>query len=449
MGEKEDEKSSPRPSPVKASLWQTALTQWRRKESTLSQANARTIRKAVCDAVLRGLPGGWPGLPYPSDSDRRTIANKHTFIPRAGTGEAREGGAAIVICTEKDLRDEKRGAEIVLELLAVLEFHSSPDPWKATGDGGPVDFRRYAAFVRRHQDRAAKWLRENMTAIRPGDHFEHVVDGLLLSAALSNSWEGDESSLTDRMNNLLSEPTSIGSSDGEWGRLVTQAVDFGAQGRDALLKSFSAFQGTSGRTPLALDASALAPVVNAAGVGKIKRPAEGDPLQSEIVLLRKDLAEVLKNREARLIKWQGEATLFADQAFRDQLQELLTRTSSVGADVDQGGRSLAIPVRNGLHGLPEELQEIIASLDGLRSMPLTGKKIALISRISEDTLKAVEVASSAVLQYLAVAAPGAKQKLTLLESEDAQASLRELEATVDGIESALGDSTANGIDQHA
>lgn len=432
--EAESRPGSPPATSSGANPWQKALTRWRQGKANLTQVQAREIRQAVADAVLRGMPAGWPGLPYADAELRRTIRTQHTFLPRAGTGQASERDAAIVVCVEEDLQDQIRGAEIVLDLLTVLQFHQAKDPWHAAAGAGPVDFRRYTAFVRKHQERAARWLQENICPISRGDDFEDVVQAALVSSALTGCWKGDEKNVADRMACIFAEPAEVPLSQGEWGDMVGQAGKWGETARSDLVNSFSARQGTTGKIPLALDASFLASVVEEAAAGKIKRPPKK---RGQYWAKREELPKVLKEREIRLAACSDLAGLFLKDLTKKELDELCTRTKTAGMDRGPAGESLAEALRRGIDELPKDLGNAVAPLRDLRSVGTALAKIALMAGVGDDVIYAVEDVGSILIQLLAIAGPAAKQRLRVLEGEDDKASLRGLQEVVDGIEEAL------------
>ncbi len=443
---KEEEKDS---AGAQQSAWVEIIRGWR-SGNKLKQDQARKIRKAVANAVLNnGVPEGWPGLTYPTDKNKKLIADKKVFIPRSGTGQIRKEVAAIVVCTEKDLEDERRGPVLALELLSVLHVQEEKkDRWSQDGWPEGASFRRYCAFVRRHQEHLAKWLRESDDdiRIRGGEGIGKilpqkkssipVLESLLLSSALLGSGEDDQSPVPDRIANLVRDHEQNVEGEGDWADLQDTASKFYRNAREAFQRSFCAYQGL-GHTPLALDISDLYDHIRSITVGKISAPRSGTPFGPDIKKLRRDYSSLHRDREKHLKEFREQAEDYLDGAYTDELKELLDQAKAAGFHNDDHGNSLVDPITRNLKTIPVDLDQTIKLLAGLQDSK-DARRIVLLSSVTEESLDSVKRLTSAIALFLVQVEPRVQLRLEDLRTADDSAALGDLRATVEQIAQVLG-----------
>lgn len=184
--------------------WEQALEKWRGGEA-LAQAKANELRKIVAEAAQGIIDFDWFNF-RPVPELRVGSWFRSIYIARAAGNEGRTPEASMVaLCTEEDLSDRVRSAEIHTQLMALIRYHRIH---KGTWDypGGDIDLPAYAAFVHRLTPSVQVFVRSRY--FRPAlDPIPALVDGLLVGARALGSRAAASDTEYSSLIAALFEPT--------------------------------------------------------------------------------------------------------------------------------------------------------------------------------------------------------------------------------------------------
>lgn len=170
--------ASPRPGSVE-SEWEQRLEEWRGGEK-LAQAKANELRKLLAEALQGFIDFDWYNhRPLPELGVG--FWSSSIYVARAGGNEGRTAETAMVaLCSEDDLGDRVKSAEIHTQLMALIRYHRVH---KGTWDyaGADTDMPAYSALVQRLAPRVQAFVRSRY--FRPDlNAIPALVEALLIGA---------------------------------------------------------------------------------------------------------------------------------------------------------------------------------------------------------------------------------------------------------------------------
>ena len=331
--------------------WKTELEGWANGRA-MEQGKANQLRKVIADAVVNALPPDWPRM-RPKNYD----LSRWVYIPKAaGQGNLTDPELAMTaVCTEEELGDPEKNAEIQLMLLEVLRYTSpqsktirewtSAKPHEASG--------LYSAFIEKCRGRALEWLNARyLDSTHQGDGSFALVPGLLIGAIVTNPANVTFKNKTSIVNALFLENNESNLEvSGDWAESLQSLLEIRSGDNNWIdqLKKFAGYRQGMGPTCLAIDPTLLTDAIDWTTLNwNFPDDNPSNPKLKEVVNLNIRMRKTFKTRaqnrasylstwKEEMINWLGPLDDIDQTQFNQKLGELLTRLkkNSPGSIVEQ------------------------------------------------------------------------------------------------------------------
>lgn len=315
-----------------AKKWEKKLAEWQ-NGIALVQRDANELRKEILNAVTSSL--AWDTMLFKPIKD---VISTNVYIPLArGQKDITLDNSIITLCTDKERKNPQTCAPIRLELLALLrQSHYKKWNYKGAED----DRKYYLSFIKKHQEKATKWLSERplYTGASTG-LIQTLVQGLYVSGRLEGrkvqgiKGEVESVSLVFNMNPIEDKHID----DEEWSEVMKKlnALRASYEGEpswvDMLLSMIGARQG-AGSTYHAIDVSKVLPHIQNLLRGKHADKPEFASSEKYGRAARKRVVEGAKNiqitldrklhaRRNALIEWRTKYIDWSGGKSKDEIVE--------------------------------------------------------------------------------------------------------------------------------
>lgn len=439
----------PRPDVLRNPLetrWQDILERWRAGVQ-LQQADARTLRKWISDALGSHLVWDWVLFRPRKDGDIDTWSS-YVYIPNAAGNVGRgEGESMTALCSDDAVQDLTRSAAIVSAVLAIVRYHGIHKSWDY--EGAEEDLARYSSLMFRMAADARRFIKRRYFKAE-WDAIPALTQGLLTGARLL----GVEGATKDRdhasLIAALFSPADLPDADSEssqsstWVEFLRLLKSCRQTSSDTsgeytswtqlLLDQIGARQGGADKVH-AIDVSQLKPILETT-VANWKFD-QSPPVQAGVGALKvvreryqelKRLAPVITAQQSELVKWHDETIEWLGANFdKDEVvKELKTLITMAKAAALSSGMNSQELIR-----ILEEFRaaKIVAALDNvgkLASGPDTSTVLSVLGERHDRVVAVARRTRSAVDQFFGTVETSLANEFTLYGEDPENTSISAL-----------------------
>lgn len=228
------------------------LDEWR-GGATLGQADANRIRAHINTHILHAID--WEAeLLRPIKPATDTYARR-IYLPRAKGNPPDKEKAFVLVAEDSDFENVATANAVYSSIRAMIR-NEHYGTWDYPGSES--DYAALANFIDQHVESSARWVRSRYKSV-DGDPVPALTQTLLWQARVLNiarAQRGDDVSLLAAVLELDADRVDK-DDDEEWNSFVDNLASMRARLRDELLERTAAWQGTTGKTPHAVDATQL------------------------------------------------------------------------------------------------------------------------------------------------------------------------------------------------